>query len=243
MASKQTSDEDPLEEFSIKKPGTIAVADLEKLLDRRFAVLATAEQKNKMGERISRNENEISEIKGELRQINSKMCSQPPLIRNGNQDHGLERPEAGVSRIGPDREISYNISRRSLRIWPITGETNDQMLESFESFSRDALRVPSVEMSSIQIDRIRRTRSSPNSNTYMEVSVTFRDIDDRDYIASRAVNLGNLVQMDGKPQAGIRMDVPAFLLSTFKDLNGYAFHIRRIHGRKLRRISSLMTCG
>ena len=41
-----------------KKPPVIAVGDLERLLDKRFA----AEQISKMGEQIGRNEDKISEI-------------------------------------------------------------------------------------------------------------------------------------------------------------------------------------
>ena len=63
------------EDFAVtKKPPVIAVGDLERLLDKRFAVLATAEQISKMGERIGRNEDEISEIKVEIRQINKKLA-------------------------------------------------------------------------------------------------------------------------------------------------------------------------
>ena len=51
-------------------------------------------------------------------------------------------------------------------------------------------------------------------------------------MASRAVNLGNLVRSDGRPKVGICLDVPAFLLSTFKDLNSYAYNVRRTHGKK-----------
>ena len=61
----------------------------------------------------------------------------------------------------------------------------------------------------------------------MEVCVTFADTDDRDFVTSRAVNLGNLVQEDGRPQAGIRLDIPGFLLPTFRDLN-----VRKSHGKK-----------
>ena len=74
MASKQTQPDDCPEgaDFEVKKPSTIAVTDLERILDKRFSVLATAEQVNKMGDCIARNEGEIADIKGEIRQINMK---------------------------------------------------------------------------------------------------------------------------------------------------------------------------
>lgn len=80
------------------------------------------------------------------------------------------------------------------------------------------------------MDRVRRTRSAPNANAYKEVCVTFKDVEDRDFVASKAVNLAGYVKPDGQPQAGIRLDVSAFLLPTFRDLNGYAYCVRRTHG-------------
>lgn len=84
----------------------------------------------------------------------------------------------------------------------------------------------------MKIIKLRRTRISPNAHAYLEVCLTFEEIDDRDFIASLAVNLGDLVQSDGCPQAGILMDVPGFLLPTFRDLNSYAFNVRKSHGKK-----------
>ena len=68
----------------------------------------------------------------------------------------------------------------------------------------------------------------------MEACITFREPDDRDFIASRAVNLGDLVDSNGRPKAGIRIDVPGFLMPTFRDLNNYAYNARKTHGKKTR---------
>ena len=127
--------------------------------------------------------------------------------------------------------MSYWISRRSVRVWPISGEGDTQMREAFKEFKRDALRITQRDIESIQVERIRRTRSSPGALSYKEVCVTFSEIDDRDFIASKAVNLGTYVNSDGKPQAGVRLDVPAFLLPTFRDLNSYAYCVRKMHGK------------
>ena len=72
----------------------------------------------------------------------------------------------------------------------------------------------------------------PNSQSYLEVCVRFKETDDRDFVASRVVNLGGLVKEDGKPKAGIRIDVPNHLLSIFKDLNNYAYNVRKTHSKK-----------
>ena len=44
-----------------------------------------------------------------------------------------------------------------------------------------------------------------------EVLIVFTDPGSRDLVARHAVNLGNMRDQDGKPTAGIRMEVPDFL--------------------------------
>ena len=183
-------------EFAVKKPATtpvIQVSDLERILDKRFSVLATAAQINRMGERIERNENEISAIKGELRQINKKITDQAekvtPDLRMDAENEG-----AWTTNIS-GKETSYLRSRKSLRIWPIEGGSRQQMTDELQKFMRDALRISPEDVRGIQIEDIRRTRPSPNSQNYMEICAIFRDTDDRDFVASRAVNLGSLIQL------------------------------------------------
>ena len=206
-------------DFRVKKPPFIAVSDLVKLLDKRFAVLATADQLSKMSGRINRNEEEITKIKGEIRQINQKLSNRTEQIQIA------ERPKttANEFNMGPGRELSYWTSRRSVRVWPIDGETEDQMRKNFAEFQRDALKISPRDTDSMIVDIMRRTRSSPNANAYKEVCVTFSEIDERDFVASRAINLSGYINSEGQPQAGIRLDVPGFLLPTYRDLNGYAY--------------------
>lgn len=153
-----------------------------------------------MGDRIDRNENAIAEIKGELRQMNKKITEQSnerPLQASPGPS-GKTRTE-----ISTWKEAAYNKSRRSIRAWPIEGTSAQQIRYAFRNFMRNALRITAGDINAIVIDEVRRVRSSPNSQTYMEVTITFKEIDDRDFVASHAINLGNLVQQDGQPKAGI----------------------------------------
>ena len=222
------------DEFPVSKTSYIGVNELEKLLDKRFSVLATADQIGKMGERIERNESDIREIKGELKQMNKKMTDQNYKRLTDEQcvqlNKGMDTQQR--ERFSHVREASYIRSRKSLRIWPIEGTSERTLRDSLETFMRDALKISSRDIENIPIQEIRRSRSSPNALTYLETIIVFEDTEDRDFVASRAVNLGGLVHQDGRPKAGIRLDVPTFLLSTFKDLNGYAYNVRRIHGKK-----------
>lgn len=83
----------------MKKQTYIGVDDLEKLLDRRFSVLAMAEQIGKMGNRIEKNETDIKEIKGELRQINRKITDQN------------DRQTQAVQQFEPERIMTERLGR------------------------------------------------------------------------------------------------------------------------------------
>lgn len=65
----------------------------------------------------------------------------------------------------------------------------------------------------------------------MEALVTFHD---RDFF-SKARNLSEYRDDSGAPTAGIRLDVPPFLLPTFKLLNDHGYEIRNANGRDTRR--------
>ena len=135
MASTNEKDIPEGGNFAVKKPPVIAVCELEKILDKRFAVLATADQISKMSQRISQNEEDISDIKVEIRQINKKLTdksNERPLF---NGPIVMNCPNA----MGPGRKMSYLISRRSIRAWPIEGDSDTELRESFEAFAREAL--------------------------------------------------------------------------------------------------------
>ena len=219
-----------LVDFPAKKQSVIGVSDLEKLLDKKFAVLVTSKQVDQMSARIEKNESDIQDIRKSIDDLHNKFeagrsASEPrtPLKR-------MDRPRRN-SLIGPGRELSFTISRRSLRMWPIKGNNEDEMSAAYLNFIRNALRIPEKEADSMKVERIRRTRTSPNAPAYLEACVTFRDPDDRDYVASKSVNLAMQRDKEGKPLAVIRMDVLGFLLSTFKALNNYAYIVRKRHGK------------
>ena len=216
--------------FKVKKTGStsqgsmIAVNDLERILDRRFSVLATAKQVEGMADKIKKNEDDIADIRISLGRINDKLDSRPLSHHDRSSPH--------QPRLGHGREYSFNLSRRSLRIWPLSGSSDADLLESFQAFARSALLISDAEVKTMKIERIRRTRTPRNSTAYSEVCVTFESTEDRDFIASRAPNLAPLIEkQSGTPKAGIRMDVPGYLMPTFKDLNAYAYMVRQSSGK------------
>ena len=133
------------------------------------------------------------------------------------------------------RQAAYDKSRRSMRVWPIEGDDQDTLDAGFRDFAIEALRVPDTVVRRVSIQSIIRVRSAPHNNVYMEILVTFSDAGERDFYFAQARNLAEYRDKDGNPTAGIRLDIPPFLLPTFKLMNDHGFEIRRVHGRETRR--------
>ena len=77
--------------------------------------------------------------------------------------------------------------------------------------------------------------SSVKGESYLEILVTFEDAAERDFYFSKARNLSQFHDDKGQATAGLRMDIPPFLLPTFKLLNDHGFHIKNTHGSETRR--------
>ena len=58
---------------------------------------------------------------------------------------------------------------------------------------------------------------------------------DRDFYHKQARNLSHYIDQAGRPQAGVNMDLPSYLIGTFKLLNDHAYHIKRTHGKMTRK--------
>jgi hypothetical protein len=69
----------------------------------------------------------------------------------------------------------------------------------------------------------------------LEVLVTFYDQGTRDIVARKAANLADCIDQDGKPTAGVKMDVPQFLLGTFNLLQNHGFKLKQRYGSEFRR--------
>ena len=108
------------------------------------------------------------------------------------------------------------------------------MASELEKFMLQALNMSSTEHSETKIESIRRVRSSPAARTHHEALITFGDPEQRDFVFSRGKFLSEYVQ-DGKPTAGMRMDIPAGLVDTHKLLNDLGYQIKRRFGANTRK--------
>ena len=63
----------------------------------------------------------------------------------------------------------------------------------------------------------------------------FCDLEARDLVTSYARNLASKVGSDGKPTAGLRMNIPPRLMSLFKLLEAHGRRLKQRYGTELKR--------
>ena len=155
-------------------------------------------------------------------------CEEPPIM-------DLMQVDMRVREENIARTESYNTSRRSLRIWPVRGTTDEEVRRSAISFIRDKLLVDESDLTTDQICRVRRSKPPRKARVRFEALVTFSDKYGRDLVSSHGRNLADYVDSTGLPTAGIRMDYPAYLGVAFRSLDWYGKQMRDRHGKGTRR--------
>ena len=178
---------------------------------------------------------DIADIRGSIKRIERSMAT------GINLQSLPEQPVLQEKRLNPREEYtdekrdSYTTSRRSLRLWPIPGTTDQELLDGTVKFILKTLEVPEEDFDVSNIARVRRVRTARTSKTPYEVLVTFDEKFSRDKIAKCAKNLEGYVDPEGYPTAGLKLDYPQFLSSVFRDLEWYGAFLKRSHGRGTKR--------
>ena len=211
------------ETFSVSprkdKPLTIGLFEkfMEEKVTGAMARLSSdlAERMDHMTERVDTNSQEIEHIKKSLKILTNE--------RNGAQPKSYNAKK-------------YDLSRRSLRMWPIKGKSESEMWSGVGSFIHDTLKVPELEVCQEHIEDIRRLRSPRGRNhIHNEMLVIFNDPEIRDLVSGYARNLSEHFDINGKPTAGIRTDVPFHLRQTYKMLDDHGFALRKRYGEGFKR--------
>ena len=106
------------------------------------------------------------------------------------------------------------------------------------------LRIPSSIFSENEIEDIRRvehrrrkprTGATSSDPVHDEVVVRFRAVSARDYAQSHVVNFAACVNEEGKPTAGVRLEIPEHLRIVFLDLQHYGRLLYKQHGQGFKR--------
>ena len=118
-------------------------------------------------------------------------------------------------RIEKIEEREFLEARRAMKIWPVKAEDNELELEC-RRFLKETLEIPPDTAEQICIESVRKVRQARCSKISDEILVKICLIEERDIVQSYAPNLGRV-----NGTAGIRMEVPAHLRSTFRLLEAH----------------------
>ena len=159
--------------------------------------------------------------------------------QSGSGSHQLE--PAPLKPLSPrsGQADKYSFARRSLRLWPIPGKTDEEVRAGTIRFLRSKLLACDIECPDGSIQRTRRTRQPRKTTVNNEVLVTFADKFMRDYVASNDKNLGDYRDAGGIATAGMRMNYPNHLGPDFRALEWYGARMREMHGPGLKRCQSM----
>ena len=151
--------------------------------------------------------------------------------RSETQASGLAVISAGERERERARTEQFDRARRSLRAWPIEGESDVEREREILNFMAGALGMSERDLGGIHIISNRRVNNPERANPYNEVCVEFETVEMRDFVFSRGARLAPFIDDRRRPTAGLRQEIPAFLMSVFKLMKSVAFDLRRQHGK------------
>ena len=130
----------------------------------------------------------------------------------------------------------YQLARRSVRLWPIAGETEEDIWGNVGDFIHDVLRVPHGDVKQDNIVAVERVRGEVTvEGINDQVIVVFADKKERDLVLANSVHLASCVDRAGKPTAGTRLEIPIELRGTFRLLARFGTRLRARHGAGTKR--------
>ena len=131
-------------------------------------------------------------------------------------------------------ERHFYWSRRSIKLWPVRGETIEQLWVNTGDFLHDVLEIAENEMDQTKIEQIQRSTDQPpraDSRIKDEIVVTFLTAAARDLVLRSSSRLSKMRDADGNPTAGVRIHIPNKLRGIFNLLERYGHFMRQKHGK------------
>ena len=150
-------------------------------------------------------------------------------VRNLEQRPQITEHQTGV-RACLSQE--YLFARRSIRLWPVLGESESALWEGVGDFIHETLSVSTDDVGQEDIEAVSRVLDDLPRDALCrnEVLVTFSSSAVRDSVVSHSANLAVCVDDGGKPTAGLRLEIPRELSDTFKLLSRFGTRLRARHG-------------
>lgn len=135
----------------------------------------------------------------------------------------------------PAAQPDFLKARRSIRLWPVIGSTKIEIWRATGNFLKERLAIDSQEIKDEMIESIVRVQRPSGPSTTNKVLVVFKENAPRDQVLGKSGKLAECIDKDGKPTAGIRLEIPAYLQTDFRILFRYGQILRTRHGQGTRR--------
>ena len=131
-------------------------------------------------------------------------------------------------------EDQYWKARQCIKFSPVINAQDEDLKQAAIRFLRTKLDVGVEDVDDdciLEVRRVRGTRGAAPSN---EVLVILRDVETRDLVSSFARNLATQ-DASAAQRANIRMEIPMFLMDTFRVLDRHGHLLKEKYGSELRR--------
>ena len=151
----------------------------------------------------------------------------------------LEAPGPRESRVAVGRatlSADYMSARRSVRLWPVAATSEEELWGGVGSFLHDLMGIHVDDICQDDIEGIHRVEERVQPERIRdEVCVKFFDKKKRDIVFSNAPGLAAAVDGDGRPTAGLRLEIPPEMSDTFRLLSRFGTRLRARHGAGTKR--------
>ena len=178
--------------------------------------------------KLDAHEARIARIEGQVATVRDGQF--PPLA--GTSRPFAEPPESSSSP--PPSDAEFALARRSLRLWPIQGQTRDELWHSAGLFLGNNLGLEG-RIDKNSVESITRVEIPSGPGVSQEALVRFSDVALRDIVMGAASKLAPFLDQNGRATAGMRMEVPPRLQQSFRVLFKYGQSLRARHGPGTRR--------
>ena len=198
------------------------------------AVKSNTKRLDDQADNIKANNDDIKKMRAELDDL--RTAPMKPTTPGAREQWPL--PSTRSSPASPTRttaqEADFHKARRSLRLWPISGDNKDDLWHAAGLFLGTNLGLQG-KLDKNNIEAITRVSVPSGPGVKEEALVLFNDKATRDMVLGSAAKLGRYIGEDGKPTAGMRIEVPAHLQRDFRILFKYGQGLRTRHGLGTRR--------
>ena len=190
--------------------------------------------------KVENNAKDITEVKSTAKANAIKIGDHDnEILKLTNRVRALEGRESTNKLEAPRRAVlseEYLRARRSIRVWPVTGSTEEELWGNVGEFLHGPLALPETAVGQDDVEAVFPVDDGIRpENVKDEVVIRFKNSRTRDMVMSSSINLASCVGRDGRPTAGTRLELPHELKDTFRLLSRFGTRLRARHGEGTKR--------